>query len=189
HRAGDAIPHDARPQLRKLVRGIAAAEHVEHRFEGARAQVAVRICTAYDRAEIIDLPFVHRAHGDDLLRKDVKRLARNSRRFDATFEHPLDDRGRFQQIAAKLGDDHAAGDFANRVAGAPDALNARGHAWWRLHLEDQVDSAHVDAELEGGGGDEAAQGAGLELVLDEQALLTRDGPVMRAHEILLGQLV
>src|SRR5207245_11028878 len=70
-----------------------------------------------------------------------------------------------------------------------DALNARGHARGRFDLQDEINRTHVDAELEGGGGDEAAQGTGLELVLDEQALLACYGTMVRAHEVLLGQLV
>jgi hypothetical protein len=54
-----------------------------------------------------------------------------------------------------LGEDHARGDRADLVAGAADALQPAGHRRRRLDLDDQVDRAHVDAELEAGGGDHA----------------------------------
>src|SRR5205807_302888 len=45
--SGDAIPHHSRPQLRELVRWIATAEHVEHRFERAGPKLAERICATH----------------------------------------------------------------------------------------------------------------------------------------------
>ena len=45
------------------------------------------------------------------------------------------------------------------VAGAADALQARGDRRRRLDLDDEVDRTHVDAELEAGGGDDTRQGA------------------------------
>ena len=44
---------------------------------------------------------------------------------------------------------------------------------------DQVDGAHVDAELERAGGDDGRQPAGLELVLDQ-------GPLLLAHRAVVG---
>ena len=54
---------------------------------------------------------------------------------------------------------------------------------------DEVDGAHVDAELEAARGDQRGESTGLELLLDLEALLARDAAVMRADEVLAGQLV
>ncbi len=75
------------------------------------------------------------------------------------------------------------------MPGPTYSLNACRDAGRRFDLQHEVDRTHVDAQLEGGRGDEPAQGSGLELVLDEESLLAGDGAVMRAHEVLLGQLV
>ena len=59
----------------------------------------------------------------------------------------------------------------------------------RLDLEDEVDGAHVDAELERARRHEAGQLAGLELLLDDEALLARQRAVVGARDRLLGELV
>src|SRR5918995_1560232 len=69
--------------------------------------------------------------------------------------------------------DHG-GPRAPLVTGPADALQARRDARRGLDLDDQVDRAHVDAQLEAGGGDHGGQLAGLERLLDVLALLARD---------------
>ena len=73
--------------------------------------------------------------------------------------------------------------------GSPTWWPARPTRWrpratesGRLDLDDEVDRAHVDAELERGGRDDRGQAALLELLLDEQALLARDRAVVGARE-------
>ena len=48
--------------------------------------------------------------------------------------------------------------LADLVAGPTDPLQAPAHRSGRLDLDDQVDGAHVDAQLEGAGGDQAPSG-------------------------------
>src|SRR2546428_251378 len=176
-------------QLDELIGWIPAAEHVEYRLERARPEVAVRISAADHAAQRFDVPLVERAHRHDLLREHVERPPRHHGRLDAALEHALDDCRRLEKVAAKLRDHHPPRDLADRVASASYTLDARGDAGRRLDLQDEVNGAHVDAELEGRGGDEAAQPAGLQLVLDEEALLAGDRSVVRAHELFVGQLV
>ena len=85
-----------------------------------------------------------------------------------------------------LGEEHAAGHLADLVAGAADPLQGAGHARRRLDLDDQVDRAHVDAELEAAGGDHAGQPAALEVVLDQRALLLGDRAVVGLGDDDLG---
>ena len=73
--------------------------------------------------------------------------------------------------------------------GPADALDAAGDAARALDLDDQVDGAHVHPELQAAGGHQAGQAAGLELLLDEQALLAGQAAVVGAGHLLLGQLV
>ena len=55
-----------------------------------------------------------------------------------------------------LGQQHAAGDLPDLMAGPADPLQAAGNRWWRLHLDDQINGAHVDAKFQAGGGDHRA---------------------------------
>ena len=99
-----------------------------------------------------------------------------------------DDRG-LEQVAAVLREDLARARLAHLVAGAADALQAARDRARRLDEHDEIDRAHVDAELEAARRDDAAQAAGLEVGLDLQALLARQRAVVRAHELFAGELV
>ena len=72
---------------------------------------------------------------------------------------------------------------ADLVAGAADALQPGGHRRRRLDLDDEVDGAHVDAELEAGRRDDGGQAARLERLLDLRALLARDRAVVGAGDL------
>ena len=85
---------------------------------------------------------------------------------DEPVAHALhDDRG-LDQIGAVLGEQLAAARLAHLVAGAADALQAARDRARRLDLHDEVDRAHVDAELEARRAHEPAQAARLQLVFD-----------------------
>ena len=94
-----------------------------------------------------DAPFLHRRHRDDLLGEDVERVARHPSRLDLATQHAIDDHCRFEEVAAIFREDGAFRRFADRVAGPADPLDATSHAGGRLHLDDEINGAHVDAEL------------------------------------------
>jgi len=60
------------------------------------------------------------------------------------------------------------------VPRAADALKAARDGLRGLDLEDEVDRAHVDAELERARGHEARQLAALQELLDHEPLLARE---------------
>src|SRR5215211_122185 len=122
-------------------------------------------------------------HCHDLLREHVERVARNDGRLDVTVAHALGHDRTLEQVRPELWEDPAAGDLSHAVPGASDALEAGGHRLGRLHLNHEVDGAHVDAELEGAGGHEARQLAGLEEVLDDETLLAGERAVVGASDI------
>ena len=93
------------------------------------------------------------------------------------------DDGRLEQVAAVLREDLAAARLADPVAGASDALHAARDRTGRLDLDDEIDRAHVDAELEGRRRDEAAQSSRLRVVLDDQPLLARQRSVVRLGDL------
>ena len=74
------------------------------------------------------------------------------------------------------------GGLVHPVVGAANALDEAGRALRRAHLDDEIDLAPVDAEIEGGRADdglELASGHGgldaLALVAGERAVMERDG--------------
>jgi hypothetical protein len=99
-----------------------------------------------------------------------------------------DDRG-LEQVGAELGEDPALRDLVQRVACASDALQPARDRLRRLDLHDEVDGAHVDAELERRGRDEARNAPRLQVFLDLHALLAGDRAVVRPRDLLLGELV
>ena len=92
------------------------------------------------------------------------------------------DRG-LEQVAAVLRVDRAPARLADRVAGPADALQATGHRARRLDLDDEIDGAHVDAELEAARGDDGPEVAALQLVLDDDALVAGERAVVRLDQL------
>ena len=73
--------------------------------------------------------------------------------------------------------------------GAADALQAARDRLRRLDLDHEVDRAHVDPELEARRRDEARDAPGLQILLDELALLAGERAVVRPRDLLLRELV
>ena len=184
--AGDAVPDDARPQLGELVGGVAAGQQVEGRLERAPGQLGERRGPPEQLEEVVDGPGLERGGGDHLLGEYVERVGGHPQRLDRAGPHPLDrDRG-LGEVAAVLGEQHAPGHLADLVAGAADPLQGAGDAGRGLDLDHQVDRAHVDAELEAAGGDDAGEPAALEVVLDQGALLLGDRAVVGLRDHRCG---
>ena len=141
--------------------------------------VGERRGAADQRGQLVHGPGVERDHRDDLLGQHVERVARIAHRLDLAGLHPLGDDGRLDQVAAVLREHHAAADRADLVAGPADPLQPGRDRRRRLDLHDQVDRAHVDAELERGGRDHGRQPAGLQLLLDQ-------GPLLPGHRAVVG---
>ena len=81
-----------------------------------------------------------------------------------------------------LGVEESARNFAHAVSGSTHALQCGSDRGRGCHLNYEVYVAHVDAQLQGAGGDHAAQGSALERFLDEGALFLGHGAVVRAGE-------
>ena len=186
---GDAVPHDPGPQLGELLARIPAREQVEHVGEQIVGDLGEARAPPHQRRDLGDRALLDdRDVGDDLLQQHVERVAQVAGRLDVAVDHPPgDDRG-LDQVAAVLREDRPAGRLADRVTGAPDPLQAAAHRARRLDLDDEVDRAHVDAELQRRRGDDGPQFAALEAILDDDALLARQRTVVRHHE-RCGRLV
>ena len=182
--AGRAIPDDARPQLGELVRGVAAREHVEHVLELLAGQVGERVGAADEAVQVVDRDLLLGADRDDLLGEDVERVPRDRRLLDRALAHRLRDDGALEQVGAELREDPPLRRRAELVAGPADPLEAARHRLRALDLDDEVDGAHVDPELEARRGDEAGDPAGLQVLLDQHPLLARERAVVGARDLL-----
>ncbi len=186
-----AIPSDARAELGELVGGVAPGEHVEHALERAPREIAVRRGAADQVEARVDGNGISldRDDRDDLLGDDVERVLEDERLFDRALVHAGGGRGACEEIRAVLRHEDAARHAADLVARAPDALQARRDRRRRLDLDDEVDGAHVDAELERRRGDDRGEIPALEAILDDGALLARDRAVVREGDLLAREIV
>ncbi len=181
-RAREAVPHQARPQFGEGVGGVAAGEHVQHTVERRLRERGERRRPPDDGQQRPDVPGVHRAHRDDLLGQHIQRIGGHPQRLDPPGAHPLGDHRGLDEIAAVLGEDDAPGDRADLVAGAAHPLEPGGDRRRRFHLDNEIDRAHVDAQLQTGGGDHGRQSARLQVLLHLGALLLGDRTVVRAGQ-------
>ena len=181
--AGRAVPGDARAQLGELLGRVAAVEHVEHVLELLAAELGERLGGLDDALELVDLPLVVGDDRDDVLGEHVERVARDHRLLDLAGAHALDDYGALEQVGAELGEDPALRDLAEPVAGAADPLQPAGNRLRRLDLDHEVDGAHVDAELERRGRDQAGQLPRLQHLLDHGPLLVGERAVVGAGDL------
>ena len=75
------------------------------------------------------------------------------------------------------------------MAGTPHPLQPRSHRGRRLHLDHQVDRPHVDAQLEGRGGDHRLQLTAFEGIFDLETMLPCHRAVMGPGDLLSGEVV
>ena len=147
------------------------------------------IGAADEIVELGDLDLLVGHDRDDLLREDVERVARDLRLLDLAVPHRAGDDRRLEQVGAELREDPPLRDGVQLVAGPADALQPARDRLRRLDLDHEVDGAHVDPELERGRRDEAGDPAGLQILLDEDALLAGEAAVMGPGDLALGELV
>ena len=200
-----AIPGNAGSKLGEFVGGILAGEHVEDVFESGAGECGKRGGAANDVVEVIRgddglagrLTFEAgdrqggrmRNGGDDLLGQDVEGIAEDGSRLDEALVHGAGDGRAGDEVGAVFREDDAFAGDSHLVAGAADALHSGGDGGRRFDLDDKIDGAHVDAEFEGGSGDDGADGTGLELGLDFGALSGGEGAVVGPGEGFLRQIV
>ena len=177
------VPDEPRAELGEALGRVAAVEHVEHVLELLAAQLRVGLGGGDDALDLVDLPLLVGDHRDDVLGEHVERVARDHRLLDLAGAHPLGDDRALEQVGAELGEDPALGDGAELVSGAADPLDPAGHGLRRLDLDHEVDRAHVDPQLERGGGDEAGKLPRLEQLLDDLPLLAGERAVVGAGDL------
>jgi hypothetical protein len=182
--ASDPDPQDdARPQLGELLRRIAAGQQVEGGLVGRPWQRAERRRPAYQRVHVVDVELLDRHHRHHLLGEDVERVLRTCTDSMPPTSICSTVTAAWTRSARCLGNKTPREISPDLVASAADSLQAAGDRRRCLHLNDQIDRTHVDAQLEAAGGHDAGQPPGLEVVLDDGALLLADRPVMGTGEL------
>ncbi len=166
----------------------AFAEHDENLVKGFAGEVAVVAGAADEGEELVFIPFVGGAGGDDLLGEDVERRVRQGELVEVLLADGANDGGALDEFVAGGGEEAALGDGSSPVSGAAYALQGDGDGAGRADLADEIDVADVDAEFERGGGDEDAALALLEAALGFEAEMTREravvgGDVLFAHAL------
>jgi hypothetical protein len=160
-RVRDAVPHDTRLQLREFVGWVGAGKHAEDAVEDLAGQGFVRGRPGDRSQQVVAGPAFHDRHRDQLLGEDVERVPGQDGPLDRALVHPAGDDGAFEEVAAVLREDDALARGTDLVTGPPDPLQASRDARRRLDLDDEIDGAHVDTELEAAGRDERRESTGL----------------------------
>ncbi len=133
--------------------------------------------------QLVDGGVVQRHRGHQLLGQYVERVAHDPGVLDLARVHALGHHRRLEQVGPVTGEDAPTRGHAHLVPGPANALQPGGNRAGGGHLDHQVDRAHVDAQLQAGGGDQACELTPLQLVLDQQPTLARQRPVMGLHQL------
>ena len=125
---------------------------------------------------------------EHVLRQHVERAGAQRRRILRVRGDRVDRGAAFQHLEAVGRHQHAARRLVHAVIGAADALQQPRGALRRAHVDDEIDVAPVDAEIERGGRDHGAQPARRHRVLDaaalpdvERAVMQRDREIVVVH--------
>ncbi|VXC15284.1 conserved hypothetical protein [Curtobacterium sp. 8I-2] len=177
-----AVPDQPWPEFGELVARVPTRDQVERRLERRPGQAAERGAPPHEFEPVLDVEGVDRPGRHGVLRQDVERVRRHRDRLDLARDHPLDRDRAVDQVGPVLREQHPARDLAHLVSGTTDALQPARDRGRRLDLDDQVDLAHVDTEFERARRDDAPQPTGLQVVLDDRALVLRHRAVVRAGE-------
>ena len=167
-RPGHPVPDEPRAAARRIRRSgsgpasMSSTASSTGRVGSANGAARRTVCH-----QLGDIPVVHRHHRDDLLGEHVERVAR-----DRAAPRSAPSRIRSATTVAWTRSPWYFGKITPRetltdlMARPADALQPAGHRRRRLDLDDEVDGAHVDAELKAGGGHDGGQPPGLQRLLD-----------------------
>ena len=168
--------------------GDAVGQHGDDGVEIAAVERAVRVGRRA-RSKSSSSPIFGSARGHHLLRQDVQRVSRNFEAVELAGANRAHQRGAFDQLIARGGEEAALGQRAHPVAGAADALQRHRDGARRADLADQIHGADIDAQFERGRGHHGAQFAALEARFGFQAQTARQAAVVRQHGVFAEALL
>ena len=164
----------------------ALGQHHQDLLELVVGQVGVRGRAADHRRELGLADLLGGRGGDDLLGQDVERRVAQRDRVEVAAPHAADERGALDQLVAGQREQPALRRAAEVVARAADPLEQRRDRPRRAELDDEIDGADVDAELERRRGDRALDLTVLELLLGGEPQRARHRAVVR-DDVLLAE--
>ena len=197
-RIGDApaallVLFDARETFVGLQRVAAGGDEIDHVVEiGSRQRGVWRRCQHF-RVEFVGEKRFAAGAAEHVLRQHVERAGTQRRRILRILRDRVDRDPAFQHLEAIGGNEHGARGLVEPVVGAADPLHQARGTLGRADIDDEIDVAPIDTEIERGGADHAAQLSCRHRVLDlaalgdvERAVMQRDGEavVVHAPEIL-----
>ena len=184
--AGIAVVDQSRAQLGELGGRVLARQQVQGGLVDTAGQRRERCATAYGIEPSVRVQRFQRGSRHGLLRQDVERVGGHPHGLDLAGEHALHSDRAADQVGAVLGEQHTARDLTDLVSGPTDALQTTGHRWRCLHLDHQVDRAHVDAQFQARGRHHRLEQSAFEVVLHQGALLLADRTVVGARQHWVG---
>jgi hypothetical protein len=166
----------------------ALAEHLDDLVEVLALEVAVGGGATDEVEEGVVGPVLASALGDELLGEDVEGGDGLDDAVEEAAADGADEGGALDELVAGRGEEAAVRTEAEGMAGAADALEEGGDGAGRADLDDEVDGADVDAELQGGRADEGAHLAVLEALLHPEAALTGEAAMVAGNFALAEAL-
>jgi hypothetical protein len=169
----------------------ATVEEEERAVADHPCDQALGLCAA-DPAEVGDLrellpgvlegdAVAGEGHGEELVEEDRPAAVLRGDVLDPSGARELDEGDRLDDAVGRLAEEGSVGGLTGATSGAAHALQEGADGVGGLGLEDAVEVADVDAELERGGADDAGVGALIKAFLGDLPLLAGDGAVVDEH--------
>ena len=133
--------------------GEALRQHLDDLVELLAGEVAVRVGAPGHVPEGLLRHLAGGSRGDDLLGKDVEGLGRHDDPVELPGPGRHDRRSALDQLVAGQGEQDSLRDATEPVTGPSDALHQGRQCPGGAQVADEVDVAHVDAQLQGRRGD------------------------------------
>ena len=155
---------------------------LDHLVERLAVQVGEGCGTAHQVEESVDVPLPGGGDlGHDLLGEDVQRSDRGMEHVEVAGADRGQERGAFHELVAGHRVEAPGRCPLHVVVGPPHPLQEGGDRPRGADLADELDRSDVDAELEGGGGDEGPKVARPEPLLDDASTRRRQAAVVGRH--------
>ncbi len=153
-------------------------DHRDHRVERLAGQIAIGPCAPDDLEQRVLLARPARGLRHDLLGEDIERRVVLDDGVELSPADGAEQSRALEQIVTSDRKEPALRNPGNRVTRASDPLEQRCDPMRRANLTDEIHVPDVDAQLQRRGGDERAQGAGLEPTFRVLALFAGEASVM-----------
>ena len=168
-----------------LERIAAGGDEIDHRVELGAAERGVGRRRSHLGIKRVAVKRLAAGAAEDVLRENIEAAGARRRRILGIDGNGVERGAAFQHFETVCGNEHALGRFVHAVIGAADPLQQPRRALRRADINDKIDVAPVDAEIERGGAHHRAQPAGRHRGLDlaplrhvERAVVQRDREVV-----------